>query len=267
MYPVVTQKLQSIQPKLSSETETHTNLGALDSDGDRLYDWEEALIGTNPNNPDTNNNSVSDYDENKLDTQSEIDSIDVSLQNKDSNYTDALARDLYTSLLLTEQQQGSITDAQKTQLADIAIQGISEIKPREYSLLDIRTIPDSRDARIRFIAAVYTIQKTYPMAFSDVPALMTMIESDEPIPAELKTRTKSKIAMVPALLATPVPQKFASEYLAYINAISGYVSAVAILANADSDPAPAFQMIKQIPFIVDSLESATTAFTKSIQKQ
>ena len=39
------------------------NEGALDSDGDGLYDWEEADLGTDPFNPDTDGDGLTDYEE------------------------------------------------------------------------------------------------------------------------------------------------------------------------------------------------------------
>jgi hypothetical protein len=271
MYPAVTEKIEKITKKELIPAQTGSkplNISLKDSDGDRLYDWEEALFGSDPTSPDTNNDGVSDYTEYKFGSDTVSDSstdTEATTEEPKLNYTEALARDLYASILITKQQKGVVTEDDNKQLAEIATGGIAAIVPKSYARNDIIVVPDSREAKVRFTAALYQARKSYPLVYGDLVAVTKMIDSGEPIPDELIARSDRARLIVPALLQVQVPDPYSVKYINYINAVAGYTYAVSALAHNDSDPAPAFQMIKLLPSIVDELDSATVKLDSIIK--
>jgi hypothetical protein len=86
----------------------------IDSDSDGLYDWEEGLWGTDPNDPKSNGTGVNDkdyvevkkkdiQDKNNLSADSDIDA--------NPNQTEILARQFLSTASLVQQQGGLSSDS------------------------------------------------------------------------------------------------------------------------------------------------------------
>ena len=89
-----------------------------DSDGDGLKDWEEDLWGTDPNNPDTNKDGLTDL----IDIRSGINPLGKGLDDKlatdtlqkkvnpsiesDLSETDKFSRELFAKFVIAQQQNG-----------------------------------------------------------------------------------------------------------------------------------------------------------------
>lgn len=108
-----------------------------DTDGDTIADWEEPLWGTDPNNPDTNGDGISDGEEVKQkktalqsnpETQAEY------------NETELLSQELFT-LINSLSASGALTDEAMQNIANTFVQNTiaEEVAPDAYtrSMLDI----------------------------------------------------------------------------------------------------------------------------------
>ena len=108
-----------------------------DTDGDTIADWEEPLWGTDPNNPDTNGDGVSDGEEVKQkktalqsnpETQAEY------------NETELLSQELFT-LINSLSASGALTDEAMQNIANTFVQNTiaEEVAPDAYTrtMLDI----------------------------------------------------------------------------------------------------------------------------------
>ncbi len=82
-------------------------LGSLvytDTDGDGLFDWEEGLWGTDPNNPDTDGDGISDFDEVEAKRP-----VDDTQEESELSQTSDLARSLFSSIISLS-QSGNLTE-------------------------------------------------------------------------------------------------------------------------------------------------------------
>lgn len=91
------------------------NFYQKDSDGDGIYDWEEGLWGTDPNNKDTNGDGVSDGDEIKAQKEqikkNNSNLTTDSTDDKNLNQTEIFARQLFSAASLAKQQGGLTPEA------------------------------------------------------------------------------------------------------------------------------------------------------------
>lgn len=125
------------QAKKELGTGSVSDFISQDTDGDTIPDWEEPLWGTDPNNPDTNGDGVSDKDE-----VAQKKTALQSSQNTQAEYneTELLSQELFT-IINSLSASGSLTDEAMQNIATSFVQSTiaQDTAPDMYtrSMLDI----------------------------------------------------------------------------------------------------------------------------------
>jgi hypothetical protein len=140
-------------------------LTSKDADGDGLKDWEEALWGTDSNNPDTDGDGVKDGDEidanrnplivgpnDNLDEefykQKEANDKEISTENLTA--TEQFAQDLFNKYMSLRTSQSYIDDAAKNSLITSSIDSALNANFNErYSVSDLNSVKNNNNAQLR----------------------------------------------------------------------------------------------------------------------
>ncbi len=110
-----------------------------DSDGDGVLDWEEALWGTDPNNPDTNGDGIGDKEE--LDKKKPSGNLGDS--GETLTETGSFARELFSSIFSLN-QTGNLNESNLTSIADGLAKSIESSVYDEYNLDSLTVIPPNQ---------------------------------------------------------------------------------------------------------------------------
>lgn len=134
-------------------------LETLDSDGDGLYDWEEALWGTSPMVADTDEDGISDFDEVgqvKIEYNLEANSV----PQEELSQLDLISRDLYSTVAILG-QQGKLDESQD-QIMELFQEVVRDALIQEsVSISDIILVQDSPQATELYQSQVRSIVSRY----------------------------------------------------------------------------------------------------------
>lgn len=235
-----------------------------DSDGDGLFDWEEALWGTNPNNPDSDNDGISDKEEvdartNPLKEGQTLLSEEPYSAPGGLSTTEALARELFASYT-DIRSDGSVSESEvDSAVSDIIARRItlgSDAKQYSAQSLIIEDdVPISayegslkravRDATTK--VSEYELN-TFARAFvdNDTAALKKLEDV-----ASMYDAAREKI------LTLEVPPELVQEHLAMLNGVSAVTAAVEGLSKWGGDPIDAL-------VLVDTFDQAEQRMKKSV---
>lgn len=223
---------------------------STDSDGDGLMDWEEALRGTNPNNPDSDGDGTNDGDEVRggrdplVAGPNDTTTPEGPILYDDVAYTPGtLSEGIATSfisnyVLLDELGQLSETNAQDLgqQVAETAkIQ--AEIKDR-YAVFDLKTFPDyDKDASKRYGNAFASIFIEYFVT------LTTLSNTDDDL--YVRTVASLYIALAEDLANIPTPDGASAAHIDFVNNANRVGQAILRIHAGDTDPVAALFAIEQ----------------------
>ncbi len=124
-------KVTEIKTQIARETE-------LDSDGDGLKDWEESLLGFDPNKKDTDGDGTDDSNEKNdqfVFTQKNTESDNPP---ENTSMTENFAKSFFTNYLYAKQNNTSLTADQITQIANNATENVAMTKPVPFDINDIK---------------------------------------------------------------------------------------------------------------------------------
>jgi hypothetical protein len=161
-----------------------------DSDGDGVYDWEEGLWGTNPNNKDTNGDGVSDASdiENRKNIIKEENNFSAEFDSSDTtNQTEIFARQLLSTASLANQQGGLTDDSIESfsksvsdSIENIAIEDqytLTDLKLSSVSAFDYKKSLEKafapyRNSGISMTSVIYNFANGEPFAEQDLDKLI-----------------------------------------------------------------------------------------------
>lgn len=244
----------------------------LDTDGDGLLDWEESLFGTNIEQSDTDGDGISDYVEyraaNPAASDNALGSTSVTpsdiLDSQDefdpTNLTDSLARDLYTSLSVVDQQSGGkVSEEDNDKLASIAAQTVQSFSAKTYLVSDITTISTpTRAQKTQFVTSLNQVWIDSGLTPSDVQSMLSSINNDASISPAIIAKIPTWKTVGVRLAQIPVPATVASDYVEYLNATEKYMSVLVAIANNDTDPARAIGAVLALEEALDSVARIDT---------
>jgi len=153
----------------------------IDTDEDGLFDWEEELRGTNPNNKDTDEDGTEDKDEINQNRnpllagpddvlilpETEIDELFSNITYKEGTLSDQVGKTFMENYLKIGRNNSTQLNQFSEQLASEA--AIVGKLPEKYSEINFRTFPNFEEDRVREygnLFALYTID--YRVAFSNI---------------------------------------------------------------------------------------------------
>jgi hypothetical protein len=216
-----------------------------------LKDWEERLWKTNPEQSDSDGDGVPDGEEtktgrnpalaphNELFSEKSLAPVAGENTQGETNQTEALARDLFSSYLIGQKKTGSLTEGQVQGLASgFAERAENLYNPPVYTMSRVKTIDDSPSAMHKYDAELTAIfsgvvehQQIVLSILREVPRtqnfeLLKKLES-----SALYYETGEK-----KLLAMSVPQSAASLHLQLVNGMAGVGYMVRTLMHGVADP-------------------------------
>jgi len=263
-----------------SDVKNYNQYRTLDSDGDGLLDWEEALFGTDPKLVDTNGDGISDYDEFE-ETRGNIASnsnqsltggatgvsaSDQSEATPSNNLTDALGRDLYASMSIASQNSGgTLTEADNDRLSAIASRAIVQYDFRVHTIDELKIAPDN-STKATLQDSIIRVWSKYPLMAEDLQRVLIAIDREETVPIDILARANKYREIIPKLLLLSIPKGVTNQYLAYINASEAYVNALVVMIENDTDPARAISAITNIESILEVLEKSEKDFWRQLAK-
>lgn len=258
----VVSKKSSVMITIQSEqNELEKKILALqkDTDGDGLMDWEEELIGTDPYNPDSDGDGISDGEilKNELAgerilSQISGDNTYRAIETNGSNLTESVSKNLFSNLLIAKQnseefdQEGAINDV---------LSSITTIEDDFYSQVDIVIIPYD-DIEILHSFGNTFIQRIllYPrIGIEEILLLFQdILDSNNNISIqEMKNQSELYKNLAKDLVSLPVPSILNLSYLDLVNAYYTTSIGLSQMSNIHTD---ALRSISGFTLYQESLE-------------
>lgn len=221
-----------------------------DTDGDGLKDWEESLIGTNPQLKDTDADGTSDGDEvaSNRDPRKKGPNDKNVAQNivaetnlTDETLTERVSRDFFSRYLIAKQQNKDITPEEASLIAQQVVANIpAVIETKEYGIKDITITPDnSEQSRLAYAKQMSDVLVNNSPQFTETSLeivgrlIQNPTESDK---KKLATILASYKTILSKTLTLAVPSTVVPEHLVYINTLSSIYSNLAEIEQLTNDP-------------------------------
>jgi hypothetical protein len=228
-----------------------------DSDGDGLYDWEEALWGTNPNSKDSRGDGISDHDYVKnLKSQMEFD--DEYTPNLD-NDTEVFARQLFaTSAVLNQSGTLSQDDIERFN------SGL-EMSMNNFNIKDKYTLSNLKMSNISPLEYSQKIDSLYEslgeLDINELSLIAYMAENpnDPDALVELGEYLKYSEKLINGYLNMNVPHNIAGTHLSIVNNIYKISEITKQAYYLDSDPLRAIMYLGKYDEYTDNLISGLDA--------
>ncbi len=260
----------------------------LDTDGDGLHDWEEALWKTDPNNPDTDGDGTADGEEIKdnrnpvvantaLDGQMPTDKKDEKLlatekkELEDFNNlsaTEKMSRTLLSTYLVTKNtSNGAPMTTQDEQL--ILGQALSTISTTsgaisdKYTLADIKTFTTTDTASLKQygnrLGAITVLNSTVPKQNELTIIQEALATEDEEVLKKLDPIITYYKKTAADFIATPAPAEIANLHLAMINNLYKIQTSLEKIRNFFTDPVLGLSIIQNYDNLVLDFIKETVA--------
>lgn len=222
-----------------------------DSDEDGLRDWEESLIGTDPQNPDTDGDKTSDGDEVSLnrdpkkqgpnDTNIAQNITTTNTSQLDETLTDRVARDFFSRYVVAKQQNKDITAEEAALIAQQVVVNIpSTITAKAYEVKDIIvTMDDSEPTRLAYAKEISTILINNGVSFNESPLqIVTRLIKDPTVEDQKKLAMilSSYKTIIERTLKVQVPRRVGPQHLVYLNTLSLIHSTLSEIQQLNNDP-------------------------------
>ncbi len=242
-----------------------------DSDDDGLKDWEEILLGTDPNNKDTDGDGTVDGVEAnsnrnpliKGPKDKEGDTVSVNTSSGQSNLTstDRLARDFFARYMELKQIGLSGDKQSQDEVASQALKsGLVLDSPKKYSLTDIKIITDTSPVTIKKYGneAGAIFQKyILPNSRSEAIIAKEAIEKEDfKILEEIDPIIASYKNMISALIKIDAPKTMNNIHLSIINSLSEILFSAESLRKVETDPVAGLQGVSKY---LDGAKNLNTA--------
>ncbi len=188
---------------------------SLDTDEDGLYDWEEALWGTNPSLKDTDGDGLDDkkYVENK---RKEVD-FDETYKSNPNNETEVFAKQFFTTASVLN-QNGSFNQDTVDQFSQGIGQSIENFSLKDkYTMSDLKIGNTSVDQYKKDVSDIYA--RLGKLETSELTLLAYILENPEDKYGldELGKYLSFSEGLIKGLLGTKVPNSNVGLHLSYIN--------------------------------------------------
>jgi len=289
--PVSTVKMSGVETKAKVQ-----EFMALDTDGDGMKDWEEALWKTDPNKTDTDNDGTSDSDEIKLNrdplkqninptNQEPSDKVDPKIiaDNKKAeeeftalSETDKMGRMMFSQYIATKKLDSELTATDKTQIVESTLANLPMATFKLFSKEEIITTDQSDNETLRVYInniAFILIEnlKIKTETVDDILTDFSNIIND----ADLKIET-SKIfkrfsplveknkKTVNDLLGLRVPKVILAEHLELLNAFQKTYQSLDIMQKSTNDIITLLPVINNYDAVSQNLADSLAIFSKKI---
>lgn len=249
-------------------TSERSNIGGADSDADGLADWEEAIRGTNRDNPDSDEDGTLDKEEIELgrnplkagpndSTVSKEDEkfiADLIAAASSTNLTEGVSQTLFAKYIQAR-KDGSSGDSQtQEQLVQDSIANANvPLRGKMYTIADLTVTNNENETIKTFANTSVRIMRAYPDAtFAEtVRALSIAIDNNDPRAKErLLTIGRAYQNTARDLAKVPVPESYAQIYLKCINVLENAGASFEDMAVVIEDPVRAVAGLKNYNIMI-----------------
>lgn len=243
-----TQKYKSSTETLSVNSAVKqivSNTAIIDSDGDGLKDWEEVLLKTDPNNPDTDGDGIRDSDEDATEQGSSTGTSRDTLQSKIDALpdTEKLAFQLFEGYIDLKQRRYLGTNIEENFVAGLVESSLPTISYKTYTNSDI--IIDSQDDTLDQKTQALTYRTALNVAWlplfrvkEDELITFARIIEDEYAEgfAQLESAKGVYEETIQNMLALSVPPDAVSVHTDMLNAFSFFTGVLDTMIHVENDP-------------------------------
>jgi hypothetical protein len=222
-----------------------------DTDGDGLHDWEELLHNTDPTLGDTDGDGVPDREEvlagsdaaDRDDIPRTLDGAAVTDGNVSDDQpltaTDAVARQLFGTYMLTLQEGKDLSPREQEQLAKNALaEVVPALTPPTYELSEVRVVAANETTRTQYTNDVAgAILRMLTEVTSEYQLLYEMPRNNkEETAAELQRTVEYYRAQTTPLQSIAVPSDAVQLHVNLMKALLGYIHHLGGIAGFTTDP-------------------------------
>ncbi|MCX6703354.1 MAG: hypothetical protein NTV02_01525 [Candidatus Zambryskibacteria bacterium] len=223
-----------------------------DTDGDGLKDWEEQLIGTDPNMKDTDGDGAPDSDEvaqnrdpkkpgpNDIATENQNVLTTTTLSGEESTLTGQVSRNFFSQYLLAKKGNQEVTPETALQIAESVMQNIPvESAAKKYNIKDIIVVPETTESKNIYLDAfIYTLRKNSPKSKkNEIDILLKTLESQNPADIkELDPIITAYKNIISDTLKLKVPRTLAPDHMIYLNGLSAVYTDLVEMRQMIDDP-------------------------------
>lgn len=220
-----------------------------DSDGDGLKDWEEALWGTDVNNPDTDGDGTEDGEEIKLgrnpkikgpnDELSAEEKRAVSETGTDTTATGAFSRGFFASFM-TLKESGDLTPENIQKLSDSIVENFTTGDSSNFTASNLKILSDNSPATLKkYGNDMGTIFEEYLKL--KLPDELTIVAraisgGDREELQKLDQVILANKKLIEKNLAVGVPQKASAVHLKLVNHYQTITVAIENMKKMIDDP-------------------------------
>jgi len=205
-----------------------------DKDEDGLYDWEEALWGTNPELKDTDGDGVDDkkFIENK---RKEID-IDETYKSNEDNETQVFAKQFFTTAAVLN-QSGTFNQDTVDQFSQGVNQSITNFSLKDkYTLSNLKLSGVSVQEYHKKMSEVYARLKKPEVNELTLMAYIMENPGDQDALNDLGDHLSYLDSLIKGLLALNVPNSNAGLHLSYVNNLDKISEIMKSIIYIEEDP-------------------------------
>lgn len=223
-----------------------------DTDGDGLKDWEESLIGTNPQSTDTDGDGTQDGEEvtqsrdpkkagpnDKASTEQSPLVINA-VETEDNTLTAQVSRNFFGQYLLAKKGGQEVTPEIALEIAESVMQNIPvESDAKQYEIKDITIVPETPEFKTAYTEAFIRTLKANPPKSkeNEIDIVTKAIESEDP--ADIKKIDSIILSYKNILkdtLKIPVPRSLVPDHMIYLNALSSVYTDISEMRLVLDDP-------------------------------
>lgn len=237
------------------ESETYSS----DSDQDGIRDWEEVLLGLDPNNKDTNGDGISDGDEianarKAFEERADSNSSDISI-----TQTDLLAREIFGAYIQSKQQGAYDDEAFDFIIAQATNSQFGVRHSVSYTIDDIITTTDISTARTLQYEGDFQDAITPVITIGEYE-LTTYGRAVQTGDAEEFTKLVTAAAVyqniAKTLLTMTVPEDAAQPHLDLVNSFSTFGKILTVMGSNPEDPVLTFVATRDFVEGEDAIKTA-----------
>ncbi len=232
-----------------------------DRDQDGVPDWKEVLIGTDPDNPDSDGDGISDGDElaqgSSPKTYGTAPEETAYVAPRGLPTTDALTRELL-SKYADVRKDGVVTEEEtRSIIADLVAARVPSSSPAPSYTFASLSVEDDVNLSAYENSLTEALRKAGEVREYELNVFARAIsENSAPELAKLAATAAVYDAIRDHLLTLEVPRDLASEHLALVNELSAFSSAVRDLSTWGGDPLDALALINAFSETEERMASA-----------
>jgi len=286
-----TEELTNIQVQTKVE-----EFMALDTDGDGMKDWEEALWKTDPNKTDTDGDGTSDSEEINLnrdplkqninpDGQTSSDKIseEIIASNKkvqeefdQLNTTEKMGRVLFGQYIATKKIDSALTETDKLQIVESTMANLPAVTLNIYSAKDIIIDSASDNETLRkytnnIALIILNNLKVLTESVDEIITDFSKIENDEKISQDTTVIFKrfdpliiKNRKTVDDLLKLSVPQVLVAEHLDLLNSFYMIYQSLDLMQKSATDLITLIPVLNDYDKVSQSLADSLLQMTKKL---